>query len=78
MWTTYFQGKLVRLALHPVANFVVSKAVERLDGNQMKTILEELHASWTKAIRKHDIVRFRTQAKPCRKILLGQEFCVVL
>ncbi|KAI6033881.1 armadillo-type protein [Pisolithus microcarpus] len=51
LWSTYFQGKLQRLALHPVANFVVSKAVERLDSNQLKHALEELSSSWNKAIQ---------------------------
>ncbi|KAL4082064.1 armadillo-type protein [Scleroderma yunnanense] len=51
LWSTYFQGKLPRLALHPVANFVVSKAIERLDRNQMKETLEALDSSWSKAIR---------------------------
>lgn len=51
LWSTYFQGKLSRLALHPIANFVVSKAIERLDSNQIKETLTELNSSWGKAIR---------------------------
>ncbi|KAI6046465.1 armadillo-type protein [Pisolithus marmoratus] len=51
LWSVYFQGKLQRLALHPVANFVVSKAIERLDGNQLKDALEELSSSWNKTIQ---------------------------
>ncbi|KAF8960207.1 hypothetical protein BDZ97DRAFT_1834525 [Flammula alnicola] len=38
MWETYFKGKLARLAAHPVANFVLAKAVERLDGTWNKLI----------------------------------------
>ncbi|KAI6105389.1 armadillo-type protein [Pisolithus sp. B1] len=51
LWSAYFQGKLQRLALHPVANFVVSKAVERLNSNQLKDALGELSSSWNKAIQ---------------------------
>ncbi|KAF9224354.1 ARM repeat-containing protein [Gyrodon lividus] len=48
LWPTYFRGKLARLAFHPVANFVVAKAVERLDSSQLGDALEELESSWSK------------------------------
>ena len=51
LWSTYFQGKLPRLIIHPVANFVVCKAVERLGVNQIKETLTELNSTWGKAIR---------------------------
>ncbi|KAF9246872.1 armadillo-type protein [Melanogaster broomeanus] len=44
-------AKLARLALHPVANFVVAKAVERLDSNQLGDALQELESSWSKVTR---------------------------
>jgi nucleolar protein 9 len=50
LWTIYFRGKLTRLASHPVANFVVAKAAERLNSAQLKAALEELESSWTKLI----------------------------
>ncbi|KAG0698851.1 armadillo-type protein [Suillus ampliporus] len=50
LWTTYFQGKLARLATHPVANFVVAKAAERLNPAQLKAALDELDTSWNKVI----------------------------
>lgn len=52
LWSTYFKGKLARLALHPVANFVVAKAVERQDSRQLGNTLEELKSSWSKLISK--------------------------
>ncbi|KAG6328391.1 hypothetical protein ID866_10698, partial [Astraeus odoratus] len=52
LWSIYFHGKLSRLALHPIANFVVSKAIERLDNNQVKDTLEELDSSWRKTIQQ--------------------------
>ncbi|KAG1739843.1 armadillo-type protein [Suillus paluster] len=50
LWTTYFQGKLARLATHPVANFVVAKAAERLNPAQLEAALDELNTSWNKVI----------------------------
>ncbi|KAG2148028.1 armadillo-type protein [Suillus clintonianus] len=50
LWATYFRGKLARLATHPVANFVVAKAAERLNPAQLKVALEELESSWSKVI----------------------------
>jgi len=52
LWSTYFKGKLARLALHPVANFVVAKAVGRQDSKQLGDTLGELKPSWSKLIRK--------------------------
>ncbi|EGO01542.1 hypothetical protein SERLA73DRAFT_176882 [Serpula lacrymans var. lacrymans S7.3] len=51
LWSTYFQGKLSKLAVHPVANFVVAKALERLNGSQLKTALDELEGTWEKVIK---------------------------
>lgn len=48
LWTTYFKGKLAKLAVHPVANFVVARAVERLDSEQLEDALEEMSGSWVK------------------------------
>ncbi|GJE84753.1 nucleolar protein 9 [Phanerochaete sordida] len=42
VWTTYFEGKLARLAAHPVANFVVARALERASEEQLAKACEEL------------------------------------
>ena len=42
VWTIYFKSKLARLAVHPVANFVVGKALERVDDEQLDDACEEL------------------------------------
>lgn len=42
VWTTYLAGKLARLAVHPVANFVVAKALERASEEQLAQTCEEL------------------------------------
>ncbi|KAJ3849729.1 armadillo-type protein [Lentinula lateritia] len=50
IWNTYLQGKLPRLAVHPVGNFVVAKALERADVNQLAAAYEELQDVWKKMI----------------------------
>lgn len=57
LWSIYFEGKLMRLALHPVANFVVAKAIERQDSKQLGDTLEELKSSWSKLISKSTFMR---------------------
>lgn len=52
LWTYYFQGKLTRLSIHPVANFVVAKSFERLDEQQLREVCLELSGSWARIIRK--------------------------
>ena len=52
LWKTYFKGKLPRLATHPVANFVVAKAVERLSEVQLSEACDELKNSWNRVVRK--------------------------
>ena len=50
LWSTYFQGKLSRLAVHPVANFVVAKALSRVNEKQLQELLTELQHSWQKIV----------------------------
>lgn len=42
LWNVYFKGKLGRLSAHPVANFVVGKALERVNEEQLGEACEEL------------------------------------
>ncbi|KAF9468782.1 armadillo-type protein [Collybia nuda] len=51
LWSTYFKGKLARLASHPVANFVVAKALERVSVDQLSEACSELEGSWNKMIK---------------------------
>ncbi|KJA16110.1 hypothetical protein HYPSUDRAFT_47764 [Hypholoma sublateritium FD-334 SS-4] len=51
LWKTYFRGKMARLAAHPVANFVLAKALERVSEIQLSEIFEELDGTWNKLIR---------------------------
>jgi nucleolar protein 9 len=50
LWSTYFRGKLARLAGHPVANFVLAKAMERVSADQLSEACVELEGSWSKMI----------------------------
>ena len=43
-FATYLEGKLARLAVHPVANFVVAKALERVSAKQLAAACEEIRS----------------------------------
>src|SRR5712675_2865230 len=45
LWTTYFERSLRKLAMHPVANFVIAKALERANVEQLSYALHELQDS---------------------------------
>lgn len=53
LWKTYFKGKLARLSAHPVANFVLAKALERATKVQLSEVFEELNGTWNKLIREY-------------------------
>ncbi|EAL21763.1 hypothetical protein CNBC4650 [Cryptococcus deneoformans B-3501A] len=42
IWSTYFEGKLGKLAGHPYANFVVAKGVSRLELGKIEKLIEEV------------------------------------
>ena len=52
LWSTYFQNQLPRLSVHPVANFVVSRALARIDQVQLGEVCGELGKSWQKIMSK--------------------------
>ena len=52
LWATYFHQKLSRLSVHPVANFVVARALSRIDEVQLGSAYEELGKSWQKIISR--------------------------
>ncbi|OSD01821.1 ARM repeat-containing protein [Trametes coccinea BRFM310] len=51
LWQTYFVGKLARLAVHPVANFVVARAFERLNSAQLDAALPEVQGAAGKIVK---------------------------
>ncbi|KAI0662958.1 ARM repeat-containing protein [Cubamyces menziesii] len=51
LWHTYFTGKLGRLAVHPVANFVVARAFERLSTEQLQVAVEEVRGVASKIVK---------------------------
>lgn len=52
LWSTYFQQQLPRLSVHPVANFVVARALSRINEVQLGGVCEELGKSWQKIISR--------------------------
>ena len=57
LWSTYIQHQLPRLSVHPVANFVVSRALARVDQAQLGRVCEDLGKSWQKIISRVPILR---------------------
>jgi len=53
LWTTYFERGLRKLAMHPVANFVVAKALERANPDQLSYAVNELRDSLGKLRRTY-------------------------
>ncbi|RDX53030.1 ARM repeat-containing protein [Lentinus brumalis] len=51
LWRIYFSGKLSKLAIHPVANFVVAKGIERLSAEQFVATVEELRGIASKFVK---------------------------
>lgn len=47
---TQLSGKLTRLAVHPVSNFVVARAIARLDEKKLTMALVELEGTWPKFV----------------------------
>ena len=45
IWTTYFERSLRKLAMHPVVNFVIAKALERANAKRLSYALNELRDS---------------------------------
>ncbi|KAL0581237.1 Nucleolar protein 9 [Marasmius crinis-equi] len=50
LWNAYLKGKLPRLSIHPVANYVVAKSLERCSPHQLEAACQELEESWEKII----------------------------
>lgn len=58
LWGTYLKGNMIKLANHPIANFVLSKAVEKAGEGQLKGMLEELDEVLDKWAREsHTVIR---------------------
>ncbi|KAG8801311.1 Nucleolar protein 9, partial [Serendipita sp. 400] len=55
LWRVYFSGKLHRLAIHPVANFVVANAFERLNNNDFPEAVQEMEKVLAKSFKQHRI-----------------------
>ncbi|KAK7696593.1 hypothetical protein QCA50_001251 [Cerrena zonata] len=59
LWESYLKGKLARLAVHPVANFVIAKAIGRANGEQISLVCEEIKPVAGKILKSSRIGVFR-------------------
>ena len=50
LWNLHFKGRLAKLGVHPIANFVVAKAATRASENQILELVEEVGDGWNKLI----------------------------
>lgn len=69
LWSTYFKEQLPKLAVHPVANFVVAQALKRVSVEQMDDVFEKLDGALGKIISKYAGFLFHVIAltgKSCR------------
>ena len=57
IWDLYLAGKLGRLAVHPVANFVVTEAIQRLDQERLRAAVEEMKRVIPKCISESHCLR---------------------
>ncbi|KZT41117.1 ARM repeat-containing protein [Sistotremastrum suecicum HHB10207 ss-3] len=51
LWSTYFVNNLPRLALHPVSNFIVAKAIMKTDESRFLALFGEMETAWSKSIK---------------------------
>ncbi len=61
LWATYFERSIRKLAMHPVANFVLAKGLERANAEQLSYALGELRDSLGKLRRM-----YASQMRSCR------------
>ena len=52
LWKTYFVGRIGKLSVHPVANFVIAKAVRRLGEQGLGEVLVEGTADWSRGVKR--------------------------
>lgn len=52
IWATYVQGRVAKLATHPVSNYVVAKGIERLDGEGLAEVVKEMGSAFGRTISK--------------------------
>lgn len=77
VWSTYFQGRLTKLATHPVANFVVAKAVARLDGDELGGVMKEMEGAFGRTVKlgrtgvQRALVERATATQKCESEVIG-------
>lgn len=52
LWSTYFVGRLNKLSVHPVGNYVVAKGISRLSADQLGELVEKESGDWGRAVKR--------------------------
>ncbi|KAI0347012.1 ARM repeat-containing protein [Trametopsis cervina] len=73
VWSTYFQGQLSRLAVHPVANFVVAKAFERASKEQLGEACREVNEAAVKIYKSSRTGVFRAILERAGSLAVNEE-----
>jgi len=56
LWDTYITGKIGRLAIHPVANFVVAAGFARLEGEKIVSSIQEMSKVVSKCLSESQLI----------------------
>jgi len=75
LWKLHFKGRLAKLGLHPIANFVVAKAATRASETQILELVEEVGDGWNKLISEF-IFTHQNVCLIIRQRHQGRVFCV--
>ncbi|GJJ07712.1 hypothetical protein Clacol_001917 [Clathrus columnatus] len=51
IWNVYLVEDVAKRAIHPVANFVVSRAIARLSAEELTKVVERLKGTWSKCLK---------------------------
>lgn len=57
LWAAHFKNKITRLANHPLANFVLSKAISRLGAKDFNDIMSDITADQIKSMISESIFK---------------------
>ncbi|KAK2464918.1 hypothetical protein APHAL10511_002994 [Amanita phalloides] len=68
LWRTYFSVDFPKLAVHPVANFVVSRAIERISIAQFKEACDQFASCWNKLLQANRIMVFKAFVERAAKL----------
>ncbi|KIM29464.1 hypothetical protein M408DRAFT_328726 [Serendipita vermifera MAFF 305830] len=71
-WDTYMAGKLSRLVIHPVANFVVAATFARLEGDRLASSIHEMSKIVSKCLKLQRIGPVTAMVERVAKLGIGE------